>query len=269
MNTMVTEKLQLRARLLYKRAYQLLRPYSVGGRGVLFVAGNQRSGTNMLMDVLERSLETDVFHEKDPRAFIDYQMRELPIIHTLHSKSRAPLFVIKALCELQDLSSLLEEFKPAKLVWITRHHHDVVNSMMRSFDGFSAQLQSIAADRNSSSWRGRGMSDHTHQLVEHYAAKNVNDETAAALQWYYRNVLFFEQGFDTSADALLVHYENLVTQPVLEFQRIFDFLDLNFTPSISAKVFASSVNRNKPPEIEPEVESLCLSLHDRFKAIAS
>ena len=44
-------------------------------RRYLFVGGVQRSGTNMLMDVLERSYETDVYHERDPRAFDGYQMR--------------------------------------------------------------------------------------------------------------------------------------------------------------------------------------------------
>ena len=35
----------------------------------VFVAGMQRSGTNLLMDVLDASHATQVFHETDPRAF--------------------------------------------------------------------------------------------------------------------------------------------------------------------------------------------------------
>ena len=53
----------------------------------VFVAGVQRSGTNMLMDALERSFETDVYHERDPRAFDNYLMRPPEVIARLHARS--------------------------------------------------------------------------------------------------------------------------------------------------------------------------------------
>src|SRR5688572_22752173 len=48
---------------------------SSGPRLCVFVAGVHRSGTNMMMDILERSWETDVLHESDSRAFEDNLMR--------------------------------------------------------------------------------------------------------------------------------------------------------------------------------------------------
>ena len=60
----------------------------------------------MLMDILEKSWVIDAYHERDERAFDNYKMRELPVIKTLARKSPMPLFVIKALFELQDLPSL-------------------------------------------------------------------------------------------------------------------------------------------------------------------
>ena len=49
---------------------QRLRPRPVAQH--VFVAGMQRSGTNLLMDVLDASAATQVFHETDPRAFERY-----------------------------------------------------------------------------------------------------------------------------------------------------------------------------------------------------
>ena len=54
----------------------------------LLVAGVQRSGTNMVMDVLERSYATEVYHERDPRAFANYQLREEEVIQSLIAHSR-------------------------------------------------------------------------------------------------------------------------------------------------------------------------------------
>jgi hypothetical protein len=98
-----------------------------GSRRMIFVAGVQRSGTNMLMDVFEKSLQTDVFHERDRRAFDNYLMRPTSIIRQLYDQSPAPFFVIKALCELQRLESLLKEFAPSKAIWVVRDFEDVVN----------------------------------------------------------------------------------------------------------------------------------------------
>ena len=168
------------------------------------MAGMQRSGTNMLMDVLERSVETDVFHERDARAFDNYQMREREVIRRLVDESRACVFVIKALCELQDLGELMQAFAPAKTVWIVRDYNDVVNSMMRSFEGMAGQVKAIAQDRDSSSWRGRGMSDATHERVKALATPDISESSASALQWYFRNVLFFEQGFHQDDRVILV-----------------------------------------------------------------
>ncbi len=49
----------------------------------VLVAGVQRSGTNMLMDVLERSWDTDLYHEMDVRSFDIYEMRPRSVIHAL------------------------------------------------------------------------------------------------------------------------------------------------------------------------------------------
>jgi len=261
------KSIRYRYNLTYKHLLQYIAPSQEVPKSAVFVAGNQRSGTNMLMDVLEKSMETDVYHERDPRAFDNYQMRDTTVIKQLHDKSKARVFIIKALCELQDLPELLDEFKPAKLLWMVRHHHDVVNSMMRSFEGFASQLNAIAEDRSAAGWRGLGMSDETHTLVKNYAARGVNDETAAALQWYYRNILLLEQRLGTDARTLVLSYENLVKNPKIEFDKIYRFLDLSYTDKISRNIFATSVSRNRPPDIHPEVAELCHELQLQLDAL--
>ena len=263
-NTAVA-RIERGALLLAKQARQ--RMSASAPRLHVLVAGMQRSGTNMLMDVLERSWDTDLYHETDARAFDVYEMRPRPVIHALIARSPAPVFVIKALCELDQLKSLLDEFAPAKSVWMVRDYNDAVSSALVSFRNFSAQVGRIAGDRNADGWRGRGMSDATHALVRSLYTPEMDDASAAALIWYFRNILYFEQGLHHDPRVLLAHYENLVSAPQTAFPRIFDFLELDYSPFVSRKVFASSIRRRSPPPIAEPVRALCEALSARLRAV--
>jgi hypothetical protein len=254
----------LRRKALFQRMRRMTGVAPV--RRHVFVAGMQRSGTNMMMEVLERSRETDVYHERDARAFINYQMQPRPVIHSLAARSPAPVFVIKSLCELQELRTLLDEFTPAQAIWVVRDYEDVVNSMLVSFRNQAKQVQRIAADRNGSGWLGTGMSEETHTLVRQLVHPYLGDASAAALQWYFRNILLFEQGLDQDPRVLLVAYEALVSEPHQNFRAVFDFLGLPYRPEIAAGVFAGSIRRQRPPPIEPAVREQCEQLRDRLRA---
>ncbi|RMD61515.1 MAG: sulfotransferase family protein [Alphaproteobacteria bacterium] len=263
-------RLERDSTLIAKRAVQALRPARRGrdGKTVLFVSGVQRSGTEMMMQVLERSFETDMFHESDARAFADYQMRERAVIHRLVDESRAPVVVIKALCEAQELRSLLDEFAPAKALWAVRRYEDMINSHLRKWTGCPQTIGDIVADRNAAAWRGRGMSDETHALVSRYYHPDMTPASAVALFWVFRNRLFFEQGFDTDERVLVVRYEPLVRDPIAGFGRIFEFAGLKFSPRFVHDVHAGSIGKQRPPDIEPAIRELCDEMIARYDAVA-
>lgn len=250
--------------LARKRSLQRLHRRSSPGQRFVFVAGAQRSGTNMLMDILERSEVTDVYHERDTRAFKDYIMREPSVIRTLADRSIAPVFVIKSLCELDRLPALLQGFQPSQLVWIVRDYRDMINSALVSFPSLPQSMARIYEDRTAADWRSRGLSDETYDLIRKLYRPGIDDASAVALFWYMRNVLFFEQGFDKAANASLTLYEPLVTEPDQELRMVFQFLNLDYSRFIAQQVFASSVRRRPAPEIDPQIDALCADLHERF-----
>jgi hypothetical protein len=95
----------------------------------------------------------------------------------------------------------------------------------------------------------------------------VNDASAVALFWYFRNILFFEQGFDADDRVLPVRYEWLVTNPHKGFRRVFDYVGIQYSPRTTAKVFTSSIRKAPPPDIEPRIRALCDSLVARFEPL--
>jgi hypothetical protein len=233
----------------------------------VLVAGMQRSGTNLLMDVLDASLATQVFHETDPRAFERYEMRDLDTIRRLAQSSPAPVFVIKALCELDRIRLLMDTFTPAKTLWMVRDWRDSASSAIRSFGNFVPQWHRLAhGDAND--WRGRGMSPATRELLAALYRPDASEVEGAAIMWFYRNVLFFEQLLAADARVRPVFYEDLVRQPVREVAAVYDFLGLpGFSAATAGRIHARSVRHRTPPDIAPAVASLCDELLARFRAL--
>jgi hypothetical protein len=258
-----------------RRLWRLWKPLRHGLAGsqpglTVFVAGMQRSGTNMLMETLEWSAHTDIYHETDARAFDNYEMRPRAVIRQLIGRSRAPVFVVKSLCELDQIGSLMDEFTPAKTVWIVRAFDDSVNSAVRSFGHFAHQVHRLAKNKAAAGWRGRGMSDETQTLLRGFDHPALTDASAAALMWYYRNVLLFEQGLDRDPRVKVLRYENLVRDPQAELRSVFDFLGLgDWSPWISRYIHPKSVGKSPLADIEPGIRAVCEGLLARFDALSA
>lgn len=233
----------------------------------VFVAGVQRSGTNLLMQVLDRIWDTDVYHETDSRAFDRYEMRPQPVIEALMKRSRAPVFVLKSLCELQDLEGLMKRHAPAKTLWMLRGYEEVTRSMLASFGNFVRQAHRLAADKAGSDWRGRGMSDATQEVLREAVEDGLDEASAAALMWYYRNVLFFEQGFANHPEVRVVRYESLLEDPQLECGHIATFLGLPLSPRAVAAIVPRTAVSSGGVQVSPLVRRHCDALMRRFAAL--
>lgn len=237
---------------------------SGGVEKCVFVAGVQRSGTNMLMGILERSLSTDVYHESDPRAFDDYRMRDQEVIAGLLNRSPAPVFVIKALCELQDIRRLMQRFSPARTLWIYRDFHDVANSMIAAFPNVPSQVRQTAKSRERAGWPGEGLDDSTFKWLQEMVARDPDPHTYAALLWYIRSTLFFQQHLDNDHRLLLIRYEDLVTKPTEVFADVARFVDIPFTRRLLSRVHSRSIRRRDWPMLDPAVEAACGELLAQF-----
>lgn len=250
----------------YKAVRQRLAPRPVALH--VFVAGMQRSGTNLLMDVLDASAATRVFHETDPRAFVRYEMREEAVIRQLAARAPAPVFVVKALCELDRIAALMNAFAPARTLWLVRDWRDSVASAIRSFGNFVPQWRRLAHG-DASDWRGRGMSAATRELLAALYHDDASEAEGAAIMWFYRNVLFFEQQLAADPRVRVVRYEALVQRPQREVAAVYDFLGLDgFNAAVAARIHARSVRRRSPPDVAPAVAALCDELLARLAAQA-
>ena len=233
----------------------------------VFVAGMQRSGTNLLMDVLDASAATQVFHETDPRAFERYEMRDLAVIRQLSRQCPAPVFVVKALCELDRIRFLMDTFAPAKTLWMVRDWRDSVNSAIKSFGNFVPQWKRLAHG-DAGDWRGRGMSSATRELLAAMYRPDASEAEGAAIMWFYRNALYFERQLASDERVRVVFYEDLVQNPMREVAVVYDFLGLRgFNRGVAGRIHSRSVKYRSPADISPAVAALCDELLARFRAL--
>jgi hypothetical protein len=262
------ERLELAAFLRGKSLLQRLSPRFKrrAHEHCLFVAGVQRSGTNLLMEVLERSVETDVYHETDPRAFRNYQLRDEATLRRLVARSPAPLVVIKCLMESQRLRQLLDDFKPAQGIWMFRHYHDVVNSMTKSFGNQARQVARVA--RGEQDWWSENIAPDTLSIVSEAAATPLDDMSAAALQWFFRNRIYFDQALEDDPRIMLLPYEQLVTEPLATLPRVAEFSNVELGERAARIITPTSVGKRKPPAIRPDVDALCAALHQQLQEAA-
>lgn len=253
---------------LHKFRKRLVHPFlhKAGQPKSLFIGGEQRSGTNFLIDVIDRCKESECYLESDEEAFNHYVLRERSNTRHLIEKSKARVVAFKSICDSQNIGALLKEMPNAYAIWTFRRYEDVINSSLRNFSGHNKHLYYMLHEPQKAGWRVENVTEEELELVRYYYEKGVDDASARALIWYLRNILFFQQGLDSNKNVIMTRYEDIATSPEKEFEKVFRFLGLPNNRKAARIAFASSLHKNDPPRIDPGIEKLCQSLYERLNA---
>jgi len=234
----------------------------------VFVFGEQRSGTNMMVSILNRSKETECYNENDEEAFKDYVLKDPAILSKLINQSYAKAVIFKSISDSQNANKLLSMYAGAKGIWLYRRYQDVINSSLISFKEHNKYLYYILFEPEKAGWRGENVSQENMKLIEKYYNKGISDTSARALIWYLRNYQYFQQSLDKEDRVLLVSYDKLVGHPRSQFSGIFDFIGIKYVPAWTNSVFSTSVKKYAPPEIDPDIQDLCEKMYERLEGIS-
>jgi hypothetical protein len=229
----------------------------------LFVVGSERSGTTMLMKVMEKSRYMRVYQEHSRRAFQEnWRLMPPEVIRSLIAESRAPIVVFKPLCDAHLCDHLLEQYSNSKAVWIYRDYHDVAISAANKWNEHLKDVmrQISQGDWEALEWRGERLDDDKIALVRHLYSPAMTAQDAAGLQWYLRNQFYFSLGLDSDPRVLLMRYEDLVLDPQLEMQRLMHFVGAAFEHSIIEDITDRAIGKGIDVELSPEVDHVCAEL---------
>ena len=235
----------------------------------VFVLGEMRSGTNMLIECFERCFYTDVYNETNELAFRDYVLRDFDTISRLLAQSRATHVIFKALADSLRANEIFAALPDSRSIYIFRRYQDVVNSALRKWTQHERYLYHVLYEPERAGWRRTNLTEDDLRIIEFFYKKGLTDASARALIWYIRNRHFFLQGLDRAENVLPISYEVLVTDPALHLAHAFDFVELPTRDSYFAKIRATSIKRDKEPEIDPEIVELCEQLTGQINLVTA
>lgn len=265
----VTSKIDRNLYRLVKHAKQRINPPDKESKA-LFICGSQRSGTNMLSGVLDRSPLTRIYNEDHPLAFQKYRLKRYPVIRSLVEKAPCHWVVFKSIMDSQNIRSLLDEFPNSKCIWIYRDYRDVAESAEKKWVNAQRHIiRNIAIrDNDWDRWYTERLSIDRRQLIRSFYHEGMNETTAGALKWFLRNKLYFDMELSNIPDqVLLVSYNTLVTELKEQFDRIAKFLEIPIDKTCYDHVHYRSIQKPLDQPIEDGVKLICDQVMKDFKHI--
>jgi hypothetical protein len=256
---------QLKARKSFHRLFC----HGLTDKQIIFVLGFQRSGTNMLVNSFDKSLEVDVHNESDKLAFESYRLRSKEIIATLISRSTASYIIFKPICDSHRILELLTDYYGSKGIWIYRNYHDVANSAVVKWKNHAFEvIRDTVLGKMVWGWRQEAISQDTLTKIRSVWRPDISSHEAFLLFWYQRNQVFFDLELDKNPSLLPIRYEDLVTKPLQFFPKVFEFIGLPYTKNQISDVFATSVRAQQFPGAHPDIIKLCDEILERLDQAA-
>lgn len=257
---------------LYKSLRQAVTYPSSVDKVVTPVFACQRSGTSLMLRVFFWDKDNVVYREgsslssQDP---LGLRLDPLDVVAGKIRSNRAPLVVLKPLVESQNAAKFLDAFPEARSLWLYRHYRDVVSSNLRKF-GERNGINDIRpiAQEDPYNWRSENTSTYTRSIIQKYFAEDMPVRDAAALFWFARNQLFFEQNLDSNPRVKLVRYRDFVSEPARTMREIYEYLERPYPGDrMLQEVHGQSVGRGSDVELSPQIEALCEDLLGKLEGV--
>ena len=254
---------------LLKRLYQIRFIKHTGEQRIAFIVGCQRSGSELMLQIFRKDRNSKVYGEasrlssKDPQRL---RLNPVDDVKDVIRNIKVPLIVLKPLVESQNILFWLEHLRKLKALWLFRHYKDVARSNLNRW-GIHNGINDLRpiVEMDTQNWRSENVSDYTRKIILDFFSENMNPYDAAALFWFARNMIFFENDLWKNQDIIICKYEDLVRKPEEIMKRIYDFIGLKFPGQRIVKdVHQDSIGRGRGIKLSAEVEKICNDLYDRL-----
>lgn len=235
-------------------------------RRALFIFGSQRSGTSILLEILDRAPEITTFGEGTNRALRKHRLRAPEVVESLVRRGPAPVTAMKPICDSHLADVILDQHQGSKAIWIWRNHHDVARSgLVRWGDHQADVIASIRSGRLSDvGWRGERIPRSVLEDIRSVPMRTPWD--GAVLMWYLRTSFFFTLGLDVDERVLAVNYDRMLVSAEQTVSAVFDHIGVAVPCDAHTLLRGSGQPRPQPEELSDEVHELAMVLETRLGA---
>ncbi len=181
---------------------------------------------------------------------------------------RLPFEVVaaKPLVESASATALMDAAGAVKAVWMLRHYKGVARSNVSRFgmDNPHRDLEPIRS-RDALDWRYRGATEETWETVTALLNRRLTPIDAAALFWWTRNQLYFDQRLWADDRIRILRYERACNQPDEVIRSLSDHVGVVLSLGSIASRIKEQPFHPERGELDPHVERLCRRLWDSFE----
>jgi hypothetical protein len=255
----ISERRVLKVR---KAIWRLFHDQSPHAKAV-YILGVQRSGTTLLADCFEKSMDFDVYREIS-EAMESFRIKDDAIIRNIIKSSRHGYVVFKPLTDSHRANEFLALTPDSYGIWMYRRANDRANSAVENTGSHNLDiLRDLAIGRGMDRWQVQGLTAQNLRFVRSYSYENMSSHDAAALLWYLRNGLFFAQGLQQVANVLPLAYEDLVSDPKRIMRGLCRFIGARFADSMVTSVHTKSIGKRQS-NLSKEIASLGEEMYQRL-----
>lgn len=239
-------------------------------RRIVLIFGCQRSGTTMLQQtILDRSWRVYILEEHDGRLVGEgREENEWKDESVALGRIRSLPFevvAVKPLVESYRARSLLKIAGTAHGIWMLRHYVEVAQSNLKRFGLSNAHkdLEPFLTD-DSEDWRCRGASQETRDTVNELMRDGLEPLDAAALFWWTRNQLYFDQNLASNDQIRVLRYERVCDDPEEVIRSLSSYIGLSLPEQSTARRIQRRQVDRRFVVLHPRVEALCSELWKSF-----
>jgi len=233
----------------------------------LIILACNKSGKTTLLNVINHSSKCFIYTESSKAAYKNYRIKSPGTIKFLITKNREKTVVFETAHDLQYANVFLNLHPLTRVVWLFRNYHDVVNDAVKRFGNTQKDIMLAIVEGRRNKYINamrEGMKPDTLKLVKSICNENMSSEDGAALLWYVRNLIYFDLKLYRDRRVLLANYDDLATEPIQYFRRIFDLISCPFYEKYVKDINASYVRKMPLPIIDSGIELLCNEMMERL-----
>jgi hypothetical protein len=231
----------------------------------VLIAGLQRSGTTMLMNIFHMHPDTEVFDEaRSSDAFLEFRIRSLDAVRQGIEASHYRFPCFKVIADSHILPSIMQGLPGAKVLWMYRQPGPNAASRLKKWGHATAAIRAVCEGRPGGGWFAEGVSGPVQRHLQALERANFSDFDYACLAWWARNNLYFELSLDQEPSVRLLRYETLVAEPEPTMRALYQWIGMPWSERSMRFVHARSMRKPNLPALDPQVESLCNDLLRRL-----
>ena len=231
----------------------------------VLIAGLQRSGTTMLMDIFHLHPEADVYDEaRSSRTFQDFRIRSLDALRQGVDASHFQFPCFKVIADSHLVPAMMNRLSNPSALWMYREPGPNAASRLKKFGQATAAIRAVCDGKSGGGWFAEGVSETAARRLRGLDRSRFTDFDYACLVWWVRNQLYFELGLANDPRVRLLRYERLVVDPESTMRSLCWFIGMRFSSPTMRFVHAQSLHRANLPVADPQVAALCGELLQRL-----